>query len=79
MTLQQIDAKLKEVDQHNTQLTTRKQVWAEDIKQKFGADNSKELRKMLADGEAALAAKEAEYQAATAEAEAELKKAGVPC
>lgn len=79
MTLQQIEAKLKEADQYNTQLATRKQVFAEDIKQKFGAGSADELRKMLSEGEAALKEKEAEYQAALAEAETELKKAGVPC
>ena len=79
MTLQQIDAKLKEADQYNTQLATRKQVYAEDIKQRFGASSTAELRKMLEEGEAALKEKEAEYQAALAEAERLLREAGVAC
>lgn len=79
MTLQQIDAKLKEVETYNAQLTTRKQVWAEGVKKEFGVETSAELRTMLADVETQLKAKNEEYTAAVAEAEELLRKAGVAC
>ena len=79
MTLEQIDAKLKEADQHNAQLATRKQVWAEGVQKEFGVTTSAELKTMLADVESQLAAKNAEYDKACAEAEELLRKAGVAC
>ena len=79
MTLEQIDAKLREADQHNAQLATRKQVWAEGVQKEFGVSTSEELKKMLADVEGQLVVKNAEYDKACAEAEELLKKAGVPC
>ena len=77
MTLQQIDAKLREADQHNAQLATRRQVWAEGVQKEFGVSTSAELKTMLADVEGQLAVKNAEYDKACAEAEELLKKAGV--
>ena len=77
MTLQQIDAKLKEVETYNANLTTRKQVWAEGVKKEFGVETSAELKTMLTDVEGQLAEKNKEYDAAVAEAEALLRKAGV--
>jgi len=79
MTLEQIDQKLKEADQFNATLTTRKQVWAEGVKKEFGVETSAELRSMLTECEKQLAAKNEEYTAATAEAERLLKAAGVVC
>lgn len=79
MTLQQIDAKLREADQHNAQLATRRQVWAEGVQKEFGVSTSAELKTMLADVEGQLTVKNAEYDKACAEAEELLKKAGVPC
>jgi len=79
MPLEQIDAKLKEADQYNANLKTRKEVYAESIKKEFGVETSAELRTMLTDCEAQLAAKNEEYNAATAEAERLLKAAGVQC
>ena len=79
MTLEQIDAKLKEADQYNALLATRKQGWVEGIQKEFGVSTSEELKKMLTDVEAQLAVKNAEYDKACAEAEELLKKAGVTC
>lgn len=79
MTLQQIDAKLKEVEGYNANLTTRKEVWKEGIKKEFGVETSEELKTMLADVEGQLAEKNKEYDAAVAEAERLLKAAGVTC
>ena len=79
MTLQQIDAKIKECETYNATLTTRKQVWAEGVKKEFGVETSAELRTMLADVEGQLAEKNKEYDAALAEAERLLKAAGVTC
>ena len=78
MTLAQIDAKLKEVENHNTTLTTRKQVWAEGIKKEFGVETSAELKAMLADVEGQLVEKNKEYDAAVAEAERLLNAAMDP-
>lgn len=79
MTLQQIDAKLKEVETYNANLTTRKEVWKEGIKKEFGVETSDELKTMLADVEGQLAEKNKEYDVAVAEAERLLKAAGVTC
>lgn len=79
MTLAQIDAKLKECEQHNTQLAARKAMYAERLKKEFGVETTEELRKLLEQAEEQLAAKEREYQAALAEAEELLRKAGVVC
>jgi len=79
MTLGQIDARLKEVETYNANLTTRKQVWAEGVKKEFGVETSAELKSMLTDVEGQLAEKNKEYDAAVAEAEALLRKAGVQC
>lgn len=79
MTLQQIDAKIRECETYNAALTTRKQVWAEGVKKEFGVETSAELKTMLADVEAQLAVKNKEYDAALAEAERLLREAGVTC
>ena len=79
MTLAQIDAKLKEAEQYNTQLAARKAMYAERIQKEFGVATSEELKKLLAQVEEQLAQKNKEYETALAEAEALLKKAGVTC
>ena len=79
MTLAQIDAKLKEAEQYNTQLAARKAMYAERLQKEFGVSSVDELKAMLAEVEAQLKQKNAEYEAALAEAETLLKKAGVPC
>lgn len=79
MTLEQIDQKLKEADQFNATLKTRKEVYAEGIKKEFGVSTSAELRTMLTECEAQLAKKNEEYMTAVAEAERLLKAAGVTC
>ena len=79
MTLQQIDAKLKEVETFNANLTTRKEVWKEGVKKEFGVETSAELRGMLTDVEGQLAAKNKEYEEKVGEAERLLKAAGVQC
>jgi len=79
MTLGQIDARLKEVETYNANLTTRKQVWAEGVKKEFGVETSAELKSMQADVEGQLVEKNKEYDAAVAEAERLLKAAGVQC
>ena len=79
MTLAQIDAKLKEAEQYNTQLAARKAMYAERIHKEFGVATSEELKELLAQVEEQLAQKTKEYEAALEEAEALLKKAGVTC
>jgi hypothetical protein len=78
-TLAQIDAKLKECDNHNTQLAARKAMYAERIKKEFGADSVDDLKTMLTQVEAQLDDKNKEYAGALAEAETLLRKAGVAC
>lgn len=79
MTLQQIETKLKEAENHNTQLTARRAMYAERIQKEFGASSVAELEKMMADVDERLGQKNAEYQAALAEAETQMKKAGIAC
>ncbi len=79
MTLTQIDAKLKDAENHNTQLTARKAMYAERIQKEFGVKTSEELKALLAQVEEQLAAKNKEYETALAEAEDLLRKAGVAC
>ena len=79
MTLEQLDAEIRKGEDHNTRVATEKRLYAERLKNEFGVDSTVELDKMLADGQARLAAKQAEYEAALAEGEAELKKAGLVC
>lgn len=79
MTLEQIDAKLKEAETFNTQLAARKQMYADRIKKDFGADSTEDLKAMLVQVEAQLAEKTAEYTAALVEAETLLKQSGFPC
>ena len=79
MTLQQIEAKLKEAENHNTQLTARRTMYAERIQKEFKASSVAELEKMMADVDEQLGQKNAEYQAALDAAETEMKKAGIAC
>ena len=79
MTLAQIDARLKEAEQYNTQLTARKAMYAERLQKEFGVSNVEELKALLEQCEAQLAEKNKEYEAALAEAERLLKEAGVSC
>ena len=79
MTLEQIDAKLKEAETFNTQLAERKRVYAERIKKDFGANSTEELKAMLAQVEEQLKEKNAEYTAALAEAETLLNQSGATC
>lgn len=79
MTLEQIDAKLKECDNYNTQLAARKAMFAERIKKEFGANSTDELKALLAQLDAQLDDKNTEYTAAVTEAETLLKAAGVTC
>lgn len=77
MTLVQIDAKLKECEQYNTQLAARKAMYAERLKKEFGVTTSAELKTLLAEVESQLAVKEREYNEALTKAEELLRKAGV--
>ncbi len=79
MSLDQIDAKLKEAETYNATLAARRQMYAEGIKKEFGVGTSSELRTMLEECEKQLAQKNEEYNAAVAEAERLLKAAGVTC
>lgn len=79
MTLEQINAKLKEAEEHNTRLAERKRVYAERIKAEFGADSTDALRAMREQVAAELSRKEAEFEAARAEAERLLRQGGAPC
>ena len=79
MTLEQIDAKLKECENHNTQLTTRRAMYAERLQKEFGVATVGELKTLLEQVEDQLNQKQAEYEAALAEAENLLRKAGVAC
>ena len=79
MTLDQIDAMLKECENHNTQLTTRRAMYAERLQKEFGVATVDELKILLEQVEAQLKQKQAEYDAALAEAENLLRKAGVAC
>ena len=79
MTLEQIDAKLKECENHNTQLTTRRAMYAERLQKEFGVATVDELKTLLEQVEVQLKQKQGEYDAALAEAENLLRKAGVAC
>lgn len=79
MTLEQIEAKLKEAERHNTQLATRKAMYVERLQKEFGVTTVEELKKMLKENEDALAAKTKEYQEVLATAETMLKEAGIEC
>ena len=79
MTLEQIDAKLKECENHNTQLTTRRAMYAERLQKEFGVATVDELKTLLEQVEVQLKQKQGEYDAALAEAENLLRKAGVSC
>ena len=78
MTLAQIDARLKEAEQHNTQLATRKAMYAERLQKEFGVSSAGELKAMLAQAEEQLKQKEAAYEVALAEAERLLNVATSP-
>ena len=79
MTLDQIDARLKECENHNTQLTTRRAMYAERLQKEFGVATVGELKTLLEQVEDQLNQKQCEYDAALAEAENLLRKAGVSC
>ena len=78
MTLAQIDARLKEAEQHNTQLAARKAMYAERLQKEFGVSSADELKAMLAQAEEQLKQKEAAYEVALAEAERLLNVATSP-
>ncbi len=79
MNLEQIEAKLKECEQHNTKLAERREVYAERLHKTFGVKTSDELKVMLADAEKELSKKNAEYDAAMDKLAALMKEAGLSC
>lgn len=77
MTLEQFDAAIRKGEDHNTRVLTERKLYADRLRSEFGVGSTEELAKMLADGRAQLAEKEAEYAKEMAEGEAELRKAGL--
>lgn len=79
MKLQEIEAKLKECEEHNTKLAERQSVYQESLEREFGVKTTDQLKQLLATTEAELEEKNAEYEKLVATAEQLLKEAGVEC
>ena len=77
MTLDQLNAKIREIENRNTELATRKQMYKDTLKKEFNVETSDELRKILAQVEKERDAAKAQFEAGMKEVEEMLKEMGV--